>query len=121
MCCYMELGACSVQAQEDADWDECMDANDACVTDCFGYNPFTYDPNDPYNPGDGTITLPYTYDPTYTYDPDTFVSPARGPFVQLVLGHRVKGQRARTEGEARLPTSAQAFTWIRAFEHSKLA
>ena len=72
----MELGACSVQAQEDADWDECMDANDACVTDCFGYNPFTYDPNDPYNPGDGTITLPYTYDPTYTYDPDTFVSPA---------------------------------------------
>ena len=36
MCCYMELGACSVQAQEDADWDECMDANDACVT-CLLY------------------------------------------------------------------------------------
>ena len=55
-----------------------MDANDACVTACFGYNPFTYDPNDPYNPGDGTITLPYTYEAhTYTYDPDTFVRPRR--------------------------------------------
>ena len=111
MCCYMSSACSSRRRRTRTGMSAWM--NDACVTDCR-YNPFTYDPNDPYNPGDGTITLPYTYDPTHTYDPDTFVRPRRrrrrrrrrrcatAPTAAPLRGRRRLRQRRRLPAGAQL-------------------